>query len=130
LGKYLFKSAGEKPIPSNVDSTPVEVKYEDIPEERHKQFEPQLKKEQDEATRRLLACYGKTWQSVVEKEKFVMPTFTPPLPNPSTMATAAASSASAASNVSFSFESINQFAEALVVYLNNRRSLHKIYSLI
>ena len=41
-----------------------------------------------------------------------MPTFTPPPPNPSTMATAAASSASAASNVSFSFESINQFAEA------------------
>jgi len=56
---------GEKINPSKVDSTPVEVKYEDIPEERRKQFEPQLKKVQDEATRRLLACYGKTRQSVV-----------------------------------------------------------------
>ena len=74
LGKYLLKSAGEKPIPSNVDSTPVEVKYEDIPEERRKQFEPQLKKEQDEATRRLLACYGKTQQGIVKMEQFVMPT--------------------------------------------------------
>jgi hypothetical protein len=122
--------AGEKPVPSKVDSTPVVVKYEDIPEEPHKQFEAHIKKEKDEATRRLLAFYGKTQQGVVEKEKFIMPTFKPPPPNPSTTATVAASSASATSDVSSSIESIKQFAEAFVAVLNNRRSLHKIYSLI
>ena len=106
--------AAEKPIPSKVDSTPIEVKYEDMPEERRKQFKAQLKKEQDEATKRLLACYGKTRQGVVEKEKFVLPTFTPPPPNRSTTATAAATSASTTSDVSFSFESIKQFAEVFL----------------
>ena len=66
--------AGEKHIRSKVDSTPIEVKYEDIPEERCKQFKAQLKKEQDEATKRLLACYGKTQQGIVKMEQFVMPT--------------------------------------------------------
>ena len=56
--------------------------------------------------KKLLACYGKTGQGIFEKEKFVMPTFTSPPPNPSTMATAAASSASTTSDVSFSFDSI------------------------
>ena len=101
-----------KPVPSKVNSTSVDVKYEDIAEERRKQFEAQLKKEQDEATKRLLACYGKTRQGVIKKEKFVMPTFTPPPPNPSTTTTAAATSASTPTDVSLSFESIKQFAEA------------------
>jgi len=35
--------AGDNAIPSKVDSTPIEVKYEDIPEECRKQFEAQLK---------------------------------------------------------------------------------------
>ena len=119
---------GEKAIPSKVDSTSIDVKYEDISEDRRKQFEAQLKKEQEEATRRFLACYEKTRQGVVEKEKFVMPTFTPPplnpsamaiaaapsppLPNSSTTAIATAPSATTTSDVSFSFESIKQFAEA------------------
>ena len=38
----------------------IDAEYDDIPEEHHKQFEARLKKEQEEATRRLLACYGKT----------------------------------------------------------------------
>ena len=97
----LVTMTGDKVNPSKVDSTPVDVKYEDIPEESRKKFEAQLKKEQEEATKRLLACYGKTQQGVFEKEKFVMPTFAPPPPNPSTTATAAASSASTLSNVSF-----------------------------
>ena len=42
-----------------------------------------------------------------------MPTFTPP-PNPSTTATAAASSASTPSDVSFTFDSIKQFAEGFL----------------
>ena len=49
-----------------------------------------------------------------EKDKFVMPTFAPPLPNPSTTATTASSSASTPSDVSFTFDSIKQFAEGFL----------------
>jgi hypothetical protein len=105
---------GDMVNPSKVDSTLVDCKYEDIPEESRKQFKATLQKEQEEAKKRLLACYGKTQQDVLEKDKFVMPTFTPPLPNSSTTATAAASSASTSSDVSFSFDSVKQFAEAFL----------------
>ena len=81
---------GDKVNLSKVDSIPVDVKYEDIPDESRKQFEPTLQNEQEEAKKRLLACYGKTQQGLFEKDKFVMPTFTPPPPNSSTTATAAA----------------------------------------
>jgi len=37
--------AGDKGIPFKVDSTHIEVKYEDIPQESCKQFKAQLKKE-------------------------------------------------------------------------------------
>jgi len=121
---------GEKVNPSKVDSTPVNVKYEDIPEESRKQFEALLKKEQEEATKRLLACYGKTRQGVIEKEKFVMPTFTPPPPNPSTTTIAATSSASTTSNVSFHSILLSSLRKPLWVDSNNRRSLHKIFLLI
>ena len=97
LGTNLHPSVimtGDKVNPTKVDSTPLDIKYEDIPEESHKQFEDALQKEQEEAKKRLLACYGKTRQGVVEKEQFIMPTFTPP--NPSTT-----TSTSAANNVSF-----------------------------
>ena len=104
--------AGENVDPK-VDSTPVDIKYEDIPEKTRKQFEPAFQKEQEEAKKRLLACFGKTRQDVFKKEEFKMPTFTPP-PNPSTMATAAASSASTPSEVSFTFDSIKQFADAFL----------------
>jgi len=96
--------AGDKGIPSKVESTPIEVKYEDITKESRKQFEAQLKEQ--EATRRLLAYYGKTRQGVIEKEKFVMPSLTPP--NPSTTTT----STSGPSNVSFADDSPKQFVDA------------------
>ena len=116
LGKDLSSSdimAGEKVDPK-VDSTPVDIKYEDIPEESRKQFEAALQKEQEEAKKRLLAFFGKTRQGVFEKDKFVMPTFAPPPLNPSTTATTAASSASTPSDVSFTFDSIKQFAEGFL----------------
>ena len=53
----------------------IDAKYDNILEERRKKFEAQLKKEQEEATRRLLACYQRTQQGVIEKEEFIMPTF-------------------------------------------------------
>ena len=117
LGTDLRSSvsmAGEKSDPSKVDSTPVDIKYEDIPEESHKQFKAVLQKEQEEAKKRLLACFGKTRQGVFEKDKFVMPTFAPPPPNPSTTATATASFASTPSDVSFTFDSIKQFADVFL----------------
>jgi hypothetical protein len=59
----------------------IDVEYDDIPEECRKQFEAQLKKKREEATRRLLACYERTRQGVVQKEEFIVP------PNPSTSTT-------------------------------------------
>ena len=50
----------------------IDAEYDDIPVERRKQFEAQLKKEQEEATRRLLAYYERTRQGVVQKEEFIM----------------------------------------------------------
>jgi len=51
--------AGEKINPTKVDTTPLDIKYEDIPEESRKQFEAALQKEQEEAKKKLLACFGK-----------------------------------------------------------------------
>ena len=77
----------------------IDAEYDDIPVERRKQFEAQLKKEQEEATRRLLACYERTWQGVVQKQEFIMP------PNPSTSMTG---------NVSIDpADFINRFLDAL-----------------
>ena len=49
-----------------------------------------------------------------EKEKFALPTFASPPPNPSTTATTAASSASTPSDVSFTFDSIKQFVKGFL----------------
>ena len=130
MGKDLSSSgamAGDKGDPK-VDATPIDIKYEDIPEEKRKQFEAVLQKEQEEAKKRLFACFGKTWQSMFEKDKFVMPTFAPPPPNPSITATATASSASTPSDVSFTFDSLSSLPMPFCVDLNSRKSLHKIYS--
>ena len=105
--------AGDKVDPK-VDATPIDIKYEDIPEETRKQFEAAFQKEQEDAKNRLLACFRKTQQGVFQKKEFKIPTFTPPTPNPSTTATAAASSTSTPSEVSFTFESIKQFADAFL----------------
>ena len=48
LGKNMSSSgaiAGEKVDPT-VDATPIDIKYEDIPEETHMQFEVVFQKEQ------------------------------------------------------------------------------------
>jgi len=105
--------AGEKVDPK-VDTTPIDIKYEDIPEETRKQFEAAFQKEQEDAKNRLLASFEKTRQGVFKKEEYSIPTFAPPPPNPSTMAIAAASSASTPSEVSFTFDSIKQFADAFL----------------
>ena len=112
LGNDKHSSADmacEMRIPSKVDTTTIDVKFEDLPEERHKQFEAQLKTEQEEAKRRLLACYRKTRQGIVE-EKLIMPMFTPP--NPST-----SSSVPTQGNVSFV---PNDFLKQFIYVVGNR----------
>ena len=65
--------AGEKVDPSKVyASSTISVNYEELPEERRQEFEAKLKWQNDEMKARLLSCYRKTQQGVVEKEKFVM----------------------------------------------------------
>ena len=75
LGTDLSSSGAmaDDKVDPKVDATPIDIKYEDIPEESRKQFEDALQKEQEEAKKRLLACYGKTRQGVFVKEMFVMP---------------------------------------------------------
>ena len=63
----------------------INVSYEDLSEEQRQKFEADLKQQNEELKARMLACYGKTRQGVVEKEKFVMPSIsstTPPPPAP------------------------------------------------
>jgi len=77
--------AGEKPDPSKVDpSNTISISYEDLSEEQRQKFEADLKRQNEEIRAKMLACYGKTRQGVIEKEKFVMPAFqsaTPPAPS-------------------------------------------------
>jgi hypothetical protein len=71
--------AGKKPDPSKVDPlNTINISYEELPEEQRQKFKAELKRHNDEMKARLLLCYGKTQQGVVEKEKVVM------LPIPST----------------------------------------------
>ena len=52
LGTDLNSSdamTGEKINPTKVDTTSLDIKYEDIPEESRKQFEAALQKEQEES---------------------------------------------------------------------------------
>ena len=66
--------AGEKVDPSKVDpSNIININYEDLPEKQRRKFEADLKRQNEEIKARMLACYGKTRQGVIEKEKFVMP---------------------------------------------------------
>ena len=78
--------AGENGDASKVDpSNAINVTYEDLSEEQLQKFEADLKQQNEELMARMLACYGKTRQGVIQKETFVMPsisTTTPPPPAP------------------------------------------------
>ena len=75
--------------PANI----INVTYEDLSEEQRQKFEADLKQQNEELKARMLACYGKTQQGVVEKEKFVMPSIsstTPPPPAPAVFSVSSA----------------------------------------
>ena len=80
--------AGDKPDPSKVDPlNAINVTYEDLSEEQRQKFEADLKRQNEEIRAKMLACYGKTRQGVIEKEKIIMPAFqsaTPPAPSTTT----------------------------------------------
>ena len=77
---------GELGDASKVDPlNAMNVTYEDLSEEQLQKFEADLKQQNKELKARMLACYGKTRQGVIQKETFVMPsisTTTPPPPAP------------------------------------------------
>jgi len=79
---------GELGDASKVDSLNAKnITYEDISEEQRLKFEADLKRQNEENRVKMLACYGKTRQGVIEKEKFVMPgtqSATPPAPSTTT----------------------------------------------
>ena len=84
--------AGEKVDPSKVDpSNTIAINYEDLPEECRQEFEAELKRQNEEMKARLLSCYGKTRQGVVEKKKIVMPSFPSTTPLASHVITASTS---------------------------------------
>ena len=62
LGRDLYSSGAmaDEKVDPKVDSTPIDIKYEDIPEESRKQFEAAFQKELEVANKRLLASFGKT----------------------------------------------------------------------
>ena len=78
--------AGENGDASNIDPlNAINVTYEDLSEEQRQKFEADLKQQNEELKARMLACYGKTRQGVIQKEMFVMPSVpatTPPPPAP------------------------------------------------
>jgi len=78
--------AGENGDASKIDPlNAINVTYEDLSEEQRQKFETDLKQQNEELKARMLACYGKTRQGVIQKETFVMPsisTTTPPPPAP------------------------------------------------
>ena len=53
----------------------IDIKYNELPEEQRRALETQLKEIEAESKKRLVSCFGRPWQGVVEKEKFVMPMF-------------------------------------------------------
>ena len=83
--------ADEKGAPSKADaSNTISVSYEELPAERRQEFEAELKRQNEVMKARLLSCYGKTRQGVVEKKKIVMPSFpstTPPASHVITVST-------------------------------------------
>ena len=75
--------ASENGDASKVDpSNAINVTYEDLSEERCQKFEADLKQQNEEIKARMLACYGKTRQGVIEKETFVMPSISSTAPPP------------------------------------------------
>ena len=62
--------------PRNIDNP----EYDEIPEDQRQALEIKLKEIEAEAKKKLISCYGKTRQGVIQKEKFVLPTLSSSTP--------------------------------------------------
>ena len=51
----------------------IDPEYDELPEDQRQALEIKLKEKEAEAKKKLISCYGKTGQGVVQKEKFVVP---------------------------------------------------------
>ena len=68
---------------SKVDpANTINITYENLSEEQRLKFEADLKRQNKEIKARMLVCYGKTRQGVIEKETFVMPSTSSTTPPP------------------------------------------------
>jgi hypothetical protein len=123
--------AGNKEDASKIDpNNVIEAKYDEVPEEYRKAleaqlkaFEAELKAFEAEYKRQLVSCFGKTQHGVIEKEKFVMPTF--PLPTSSTTTTTSVSASPevtpsvSVSSSGVTFEKIKQLLDERDVHWAN-----------
>ena len=76
LGKKKSSSTDMAEDRSKVDpKNIIDAQYDDVLEDQRQVFEIKLKELEADSRKRLISCYGKTQQGVIEKEKFVMPTF-------------------------------------------------------
>ena len=106
----------------------ININYEDLPEERRLKFEANLKQRNEEIKARMLACYRKTRQGVIEKEKIVMKgiqSTTPPAP-PITTSTSPTTDVSTPKNplVHFLREFVDKFEKSQTVTQNLLFDMH------
>jgi len=99
LGKKKKQSTSVAVAGENGDASKIyplnaiHVTSEDLSEEQRQKFDADMKQQNEGLKARMLACYGKTQQGVIQKETFVLP---------SILATTLPSPAPAATNVSSS----------------------------
>ena len=75
LGKKKSSSASMVEDQSKIDPrNTIDPKYDEIPEDQFQALEIKLKEIEAEAKKKLISCYGKTRQGVIQKEKFILPT--------------------------------------------------------
>ena len=91
--------------PRNIDNP----EYYEILEDQRQALEIKLKEKEAEAKKKLISCYGKTGQGVVQKEKFVLPTLSS---TPTTVASAKVTGPVSATSSNVTMEQVeNLFAE-------------------
>ena len=83
----------------------INVTYEDLSEEQRQKFEADLNRQNEEIKAKMLACYGKTRQGLIEREKFIMPS----IPSATLSASSTTPSSSPTTDVSPSKDPFVQF---------------------
>ena len=75
LGKKKSSPANMAEDKSKIDPRNIDnPQYYEILEDQRQALEIKLKEIEAEAKKKLISCYGKTRQGVIQKEKFILPT--------------------------------------------------------